>query len=98
MSTDLATRIRRLIRASGPIPVSDYIATCLFDPQGGYYATHEPFGAEGECCDGRDDDGDGYGGTTITYDACLAPRGYVSDATDCDLGTSHSPPDASPWL
>ena len=31
-----------------------------------------------------DYDGDGYGGTTITYDACLAPRGYVSDATDCD--------------
>jgi len=48
MSTDLATRIRRLIRASRPIPVSDYMATCLFDPQGGYYATHEPFGAEGD--------------------------------------------------
>jgi len=41
-------RIRRLIEAAGPLPVSDYMALCLFDPEGGYYTTREPFGAAGD--------------------------------------------------
>jgi hypothetical protein len=32
----------------------------------------------------QDADGDGYGGTAWTLDACLQPSGFVSDATDCD--------------
>ena len=36
---------RRLIEASGPLPVDEYMALCLFDPQDGYYTTREPFGS-----------------------------------------------------
>jgi hypothetical protein len=31
-----------------------------------------------------DFDGDGYGGTAFSQEACEAPTGYVKDATDCD--------------
>ncbi|WP_421857590.1 class I SAM-dependent methyltransferase [Oricola sp.] len=50
MTTDdrLERRIRHLIETAGPIPVSDYMATCLFDPELGYYTTREPFGASGD--------------------------------------------------
>ncbi|TGP29355.1 hypothetical protein EN871_34890, partial [bacterium M00.F.Ca.ET.228.01.1.1] len=34
-------------RQAGPIPVSEYMALCLFDPDKGYYTTREPFGAAG---------------------------------------------------
>lgn len=44
----LKDRLRRLITAAGPIPVSDYMATCLFDAEAGYYTTREPFGAAGD--------------------------------------------------
>ena len=44
----LARRIAATIAASGPISVADYMATCLFDPQDGYYATREPFGVAGD--------------------------------------------------
>ncbi|HMM63461.1 MAG TPA: class I SAM-dependent methyltransferase [Mesorhizobium sp.] len=46
--TRLKARIAELIAAAGPVPVSDYMATCLFDPEAGYYTTREPFGAEGD--------------------------------------------------
>ena len=46
--TRLKTRIVDLIGAVGPIPVSEYMALCLFDPQDGYYTTREPFGAAGD--------------------------------------------------
>jgi len=46
--TPLAERIGRLIEASGPIGVDDYMALCLFDPTHGYYSTREPFGAGGD--------------------------------------------------
>lgn len=46
--TPLARRIAGLIEATGPIPVSDYMAMCLFDPAHGYYTTREPFGAAGD--------------------------------------------------
>jgi len=46
--TPLGERIVRLIAASGPISVADYMAACLFDPRHGYYTTREPFGREGD--------------------------------------------------
>ncbi len=44
----LGEKIASLIRTAGPISVSDYMALCLFDPEHGYYMTHEPFGVEGD--------------------------------------------------
>ncbi|MCG7506564.1 class I SAM-dependent methyltransferase [Mesorhizobium retamae] len=46
--TPLKRRIAELIIAVGPIPVSEYMALCLFDPDAGYYTTREPFGAAGD--------------------------------------------------
>ena len=46
--TRLGQRIVELISALGPIPVSEYMALCLFDPRDGYYTTREPFGVEGD--------------------------------------------------
>ncbi|RWM07431.1 class I SAM-dependent methyltransferase [Mesorhizobium sp.] len=46
--TRLKNRIVDLIGAVGPIPVSEYMALCLFDPKDGYYTTREPFGAAGD--------------------------------------------------
>ena len=46
--TPLGEKLVRLISATGPIPVSDYMAHCLFDPEHGYYTTREPFGAAGD--------------------------------------------------
>nr|WP_256483836.1 class I SAM-dependent methyltransferase [Aliihoeflea sp. 40Bstr573] len=37
-----------MIAEAGPIPVSQYMALCLFDPKEGYYTTREPFGAKGD--------------------------------------------------
>jgi SAM-dependent MidA family methyltransferase len=48
LNTPLAERLRSLIAAQGPITVADYMATCLFDPQHGYYTTREPFGQSGD--------------------------------------------------
>ncbi|HVW56809.1 MAG TPA: class I SAM-dependent methyltransferase [Rhizobiaceae bacterium] len=46
--TALGDRLKRLIAAQGPINVSDYMASCLYDPSGGYYTSREPFGAKGD--------------------------------------------------
>ncbi|MET0575031.1 MAG: class I SAM-dependent methyltransferase [Mesorhizobium sp.] len=46
--TRLGQRIVDLIDAAGPIPVSEYMALCLSDPQHGYYTTREPFGSGGD--------------------------------------------------
>lgn len=46
--TALRRRIVERIAALGPMPVSEYMATCLFDPDHGYYTTREPFGAAGD--------------------------------------------------
>jgi NADH dehydrogenase [ubiquinone] 1 alpha subcomplex assembly factor 7 len=43
-----ADTIRRLIEADGPMSVATYMAHCLCDPQHGYYATRDPFGAAGD--------------------------------------------------
>jgi SAM-dependent MidA family methyltransferase len=48
MSTPLAGKIKDLIRANGPISVTDYFAICLADPEYGYYRTREPFGRDGD--------------------------------------------------
>ncbi|MEZ5813067.1 MAG: class I SAM-dependent methyltransferase [Rhizobiaceae bacterium] len=48
MTTPLAGRLKRQIAQTGPIPVSDYMALCLFDPQDGYYTTGQPFGRDGD--------------------------------------------------
>ncbi|WP_137932470.1 class I SAM-dependent methyltransferase [Mesorhizobium comanense] len=46
--TRLKTRIVDLIEAVGPLPVNEYMALCLFDPDDGYYTTREPFGVAGD--------------------------------------------------
>lgn len=46
--SDLAEKIVRRIAATGPINVADYMATCLFDPELGYYTTRQPFGRAGD--------------------------------------------------
>ena len=46
--TTFRDRIARIIAASGPMSVADYMAACLFDPEAGYYTTREPFGRAGD--------------------------------------------------
>jgi SAM-dependent MidA family methyltransferase len=46
--TPLEAEIRRRIKAAGPMPVSEYMALCLGDPQHGYYTTRDPLGARGD--------------------------------------------------
>jgi hypothetical protein len=42
-----------------------------------------------------DADGDGYGGSGLSQDACDQPSGYVGDATDCDDADSAVSPGAT---
>ena len=44
----LETEIRRRIAAAGPMPVDEYMALCLGDPDHGYYTTRDPFGTRGD--------------------------------------------------
>ena len=44
----LADRLRARIAAAGPMTLADYMAECLFDPEGGYYATRDPLGRAGD--------------------------------------------------
>jgi NADH dehydrogenase [ubiquinone] 1 alpha subcomplex assembly factor 7 len=46
--TPLELDIRRRIAAAGPMPVGEYMALCLADPQHGYYITRDPLGAHGD--------------------------------------------------
>jgi SAM-dependent MidA family methyltransferase len=46
--TPLDVEIRRRIDAAGPMPVGQYMALCLTDPQHGYYVTRDPLGARGD--------------------------------------------------
>lgn len=48
VTTALGEKIKAIIRANGPISVTDYFALCLADPQYGYYKTREPFGRAGD--------------------------------------------------
>ncbi|MGH6788386.1 MAG: class I SAM-dependent methyltransferase [Pseudolabrys sp.] len=40
--------IRRRIQVAGPMPIAEYMAICLLDPQHGYYMTRDPFGIAGD--------------------------------------------------
>jgi NADH dehydrogenase [ubiquinone] 1 alpha subcomplex assembly factor 7 len=44
----LEVEIRRRIAAAGPMPVAEYMALCLADPEHGYYTTRDPLGARGD--------------------------------------------------
>jgi NADH dehydrogenase [ubiquinone] 1 alpha subcomplex assembly factor 7 len=46
--TALEAEIRARIARAGPIPVAEFMATCLYDPQHGYYNRCSPFGAAGD--------------------------------------------------
>jgi SAM-dependent MidA family methyltransferase len=46
--TPLKSRMLRQIAQTGPIPLSEYWAQCLFDPDFGYYTTGYPIGAQGD--------------------------------------------------
>lgn len=48
MTTPLGEKIRRLIEANGPMSVAQFMAHSLGDPEHGYYATRDPFGAAGD--------------------------------------------------
>lgn len=47
-SRDLETKIRRRIATAGPMPVAQYMALCLTDPEHGYYMTRDPLGTRGD--------------------------------------------------
>lgn len=44
----LQNLLTETIKASGPLPLSAYMALCLTHPDYGYYTTHNPIGAEGD--------------------------------------------------
>jgi SAM-dependent MidA family methyltransferase len=44
----LESEIRKRIVAAGPMPLVEYMALCLADPQHGYYITRDPLGAAGD--------------------------------------------------
>src|SRR6185503_12799462 len=44
----LGQRIAALIAAQGPVSIAEFMTMALHDPQGGYYATRDPFGAAGD--------------------------------------------------
>ncbi|MEZ5912728.1 MAG: SAM-dependent methyltransferase [Paracoccaceae bacterium] len=46
--TALAAILARRIAAMGPMTLADYMAECLLNPDHGYYATRDPFGAAGD--------------------------------------------------
>jgi len=46
--TALKAKLLEEIQRSGPIPVSEYMARCLYDPEYGYYTTHAELGAQGD--------------------------------------------------
>lgn len=46
--TTLLDKLRGLIEAGGPMSIAEYMTHCLADPEHGYYATRDPFGAAGD--------------------------------------------------
>src|SRR5262245_62106525 len=46
--TPLDVEIRARIARAGPIPIAEFMALCLYDPQHGYYNRGSPFGAAGD--------------------------------------------------
>ncbi len=47
-ATPLALRLAETIRRGGPLGVAEFMAAALLDPDYGYYATRDPFGAAGD--------------------------------------------------
>ncbi|MGJ5206739.1 class I SAM-dependent methyltransferase [Bradyrhizobium sp. HKCCYLR20261] len=47
-TSPLHTEIKRLIKASGPMPVWRYMELCLMHPEHGYYISRDPLGREGD--------------------------------------------------
>jgi len=47
-SSLLEAEIRRLIKTTGPMPVSRYMELCLTHPEHGYYIGRDPLGREGD--------------------------------------------------
>jgi NADH dehydrogenase [ubiquinone] 1 alpha subcomplex assembly factor 7 len=45
---DLAARLGRRIRREGPLSIAAFMAIALHDPDGGYYARHDPLGGAGD--------------------------------------------------
>ncbi|MDR9427294.1 MAG: SAM-dependent methyltransferase [Salibaculum sp.] len=46
--TPLGNLLARRIAATGPMPLSDYMAECLLHPKHGYYSTRDPLGQAGD--------------------------------------------------
>ncbi len=46
--TPVAIKLKARIEQTGPLTLHDYMATCLGDPEFGYYITHQPFGTKGD--------------------------------------------------
>jgi NADH dehydrogenase [ubiquinone] 1 alpha subcomplex assembly factor 7 len=46
--TPLDVEIRARIARRGPIPLAEFMALSLYDPQHGYYSRRAPFGAAGD--------------------------------------------------
>ena len=46
--TPLAEKLSARIERDGPLPVHDYMAACLGDPEHGYYRTAQPLGRAGD--------------------------------------------------
>ena len=46
--TTLKKRLRQRIEAAGPLSIAEFMEAALGDPVSGYYATRDPFGAEGD--------------------------------------------------
>lgn len=44
----LAQQLVSHIAAAGPMTLADFMTSCLFDPQHGYYTTQDPFGTQGD--------------------------------------------------
>ena len=44
----LEAKLIARIKASGPIPISEFMSVCLLDPDQGYYTNAEVFGAAGD--------------------------------------------------
>ncbi len=48
ISGGLAGKVAQRIRAEGPLSLAAFMAIALYDPDLGYYATHQPIGAGGD--------------------------------------------------
>lgn len=44
----LREKLLKIVRAAGPISLSDYMMMALYDGEGGYYTTRDPLGAGGD--------------------------------------------------